>query len=168
MDDVRAVSGGSDLHVRIADRLGCSVLHSHSRKAASQLLPTSAMTASFREASSNTAGTQRHDSAAFAYNRPRAPVAQWIEQPPPKGQVARSIRVRGATSGCVGLLRRLCRDEGVQFHARFVYPRHRGIGLEVALVENCVQHLRHEAAIGDGDLVAETVFAVLSFLREKR
>src|SRR5262249_30180682 len=26
----------------------------------------------------------------------RAPVAQWIEQPPPKGQVARSIRVRGA------------------------------------------------------------------------
>src|SRR5687768_5611283 len=26
-----------------------------------------------------------------------APVAQWIEQPPPKGQVARSIRVRGAT-----------------------------------------------------------------------
>src|SRR5947199_4970786 len=27
----------------------------------------------------------------------QAPVAQWIEQPPPKGQVARSIRVRGAT-----------------------------------------------------------------------
>jgi hypothetical protein len=27
---------------------------------------------------------------------PAAPVAQWIEQPPPKGQVARSIRVRGA------------------------------------------------------------------------
>jgi hypothetical protein len=27
---------------------------------------------------------------------PDAPVAQWIEQPPPKGQVARSIRVRGA------------------------------------------------------------------------
>ena len=27
----------------------------------------------------------------------KAPVAQWIEQPPPKGQVARSIRVRGAT-----------------------------------------------------------------------
>jgi hypothetical protein len=26
-----------------------------------------------------------------------APVAQWIEQPPPKGQVARSIRVRGAS-----------------------------------------------------------------------
>ena len=26
----------------------------------------------------------------------RAPVAQWIEQPPPKGQVARSIRVWGA------------------------------------------------------------------------
>ena len=25
-----------------------------------------------------------------------APVAQWIEQPPPKGQVARSIRVWGA------------------------------------------------------------------------
>jgi hypothetical protein len=31
MDYVRAVSGGSDLHVRIADRLGCSLLHSHSR-----------------------------------------------------------------------------------------------------------------------------------------
>ena len=28
--------------------------------------------------------------------RGNAPVAQWIEQPPPKGQVARSIRVRGA------------------------------------------------------------------------
>src|SRR5207302_8731584 len=28
----------------------------------------------------------------------RAPVAQWIEQSPPKGQVARSIRVRGAIS----------------------------------------------------------------------
>src|SRR5260221_436062 len=50
-----------------------------------------------REAYSNTAGTQRHDSKSFAYNRPLAPVAQWIEQPPPKGQVARSIRVRGAT-----------------------------------------------------------------------
>src|SRR5712664_904398 len=50
-----------------------------------------------RQASSNAAGTQRHDSKVFAYNRPRAPVAQWIEQPPPKGQVARSIRVRGAS-----------------------------------------------------------------------
>ena len=28
---------------------------------------------------------------------PHAPVAQWIEQPPPKGQVGRSIRLRGAT-----------------------------------------------------------------------
>ena len=27
----------------------------------------------------------------------RAPVAQWIEQPPPKGQVGRSIRLRGAS-----------------------------------------------------------------------
>ncbi len=26
----------------------------------------------------------------------RAPVAQWIEQSPPKGQVGRSIRLRGA------------------------------------------------------------------------
>src|SRR5882757_9360285 len=49
-----------------------------------------------REAYSNTAGTQRHDSKAFAYNRPLAPVAQWIEQPPPKGQVGRSIRLWGA------------------------------------------------------------------------
>ena len=31
----------------------------------------------------------------------RAPVAQWIEQPPPKGQVGRSIRLRGATSSVV-------------------------------------------------------------------
>src|SRR5256885_16524249 len=30
--------------------------------------------------------------------KPAAPVAQWIEQPSPKGQVARSIRVRGAKS----------------------------------------------------------------------
>ena len=29
---------------------------------------------------------------------PHAPVAQWIEQPPPKGQVGRSIRLRGATA----------------------------------------------------------------------
>ena len=33
-----------------------------------------------------------------------APVAQWIEQPPPKGQVGRSIRLWGAipyvASGC--------------------------------------------------------------------
>src|SRR5712671_3850229 len=49
-----------------------------------------------RQTSSNAAGTQRHDPAAFAYNRSRAPVAQWIEQPPPKGQVGRSIRLWGA------------------------------------------------------------------------
>ena len=30
------------------------------------------------------------------YNNPIASVAQWIEQPPPKGQVGRSIRLRGA------------------------------------------------------------------------
>ena len=29
-------------------------------------------------------------------SRLTAPVAQWIEQPPPKGQVGRSIRLRGA------------------------------------------------------------------------
>jgi hypothetical protein len=29
-------------------------------------------------------------------SRLHAPVAQWIEQPPPKGQVGRSIRLRGA------------------------------------------------------------------------
>src|SRR5262245_31341964 len=35
-----------------------------------------------------------------------APVAQWIEQPPPKGQVGRSIRLWGAKSlkGSIGLL----------------------------------------------------------------
>src|SRR5690606_6334970 len=31
------------------------------------------------------------------YNTARAPVAQWREQPPPKGQVGRSIRLRGAS-----------------------------------------------------------------------
>ena len=31
-----------------------------------------------------------------------APVAQWIEQPPPKGQVGRSIRLRGATNPAIG------------------------------------------------------------------
>ena len=31
-----------------------------------------------------------------------APVAQWIEQPPPKGQVGRSIRLRGATQQNAG------------------------------------------------------------------
>src|SRR5690348_3242736 len=61
-----------------------------------------------RQASSNAAGTQRHDSKAIRVRiTPHAPVAQWIEQPPPKGQVARSIRVWGAkrphryaASGC--------------------------------------------------------------------
>src|SRR5882762_5524157 len=152
-----------------------------------------------RQPSSNAAGTQRHDPAAFAYNRSRAPVAQWIEQPPPKGQVGRSIRLWGATdcaernpwrcsakitnggtlrfprcpsptarqSDRVGLLRWLCRDESIQLHARLVYPCHRGIGLEVAFVEYRVEHLRHEAAIGHGDLVAKTVFAVLLLLQEK-
>ena len=36
------------------------------------------------------------DFSAYALKSARAPVAQWIEQSPPKGQVARSIRVRGA------------------------------------------------------------------------
>src|SRR6267378_6455514 len=110
-----------------------------------------------REAYSNAAGTQRHDSRALAYNQPLAPVAQWIEQPPPKGQVGRSIRLWGATSSCVRLLRGLSEDEGVKFHARFVDPRHRWIGLEIALVENRVEHLRHKAAIGRGDLIAVAV-----------
>ena len=43
---------------------------------------------------SSTAVPNSHVSASRPTN---APVAQWIEQPPPKGQVARSIRVRGAT-----------------------------------------------------------------------
>src|SRR2546422_10947474 len=130
--------------------------------------PAPPIGASRPEANSNSAGTQRHDSKSFAYNRPLAPVAQWIEQPPPKGQVGRSIRLWGAKSGCVRLFRGLSEDERVKFHARLVYPRHRGIGLEVALVENRVEHLRHKAAIGHGDLVAVAIFPVLSFLREKR
>lgn len=30
----------------------------------------------------------------------KAPVAQWIERPPPKGQVAGSIPARGTNSSC--------------------------------------------------------------------
>src|SRR5207302_4832638 len=41
------------------------------------------------------AGSRKYLSGKIAG---RAPVAQWIEQSPPKGQVARSIRVRGAIS----------------------------------------------------------------------
>src|SRR5262245_36686118 len=40
--------------------------------------------------------------AAAAIKSRRAPVAQWIEQSPPKGQVARSIRVWGAISRAEG------------------------------------------------------------------
>src|SRR5438105_541151 len=42
------------------------------------------------------AGSRKYPSGKIAG---RAPVAQWIEQSPPKGQVARSIRVRGAMEG---------------------------------------------------------------------
>ena len=49
------------------------------------------------QANSKEAGTQRHDSKAIrARITLHAPVAQWIEQPPPKGQVGRSIRLWGA------------------------------------------------------------------------
>src|SRR5207244_4205867 len=97
-DDAFAVPGGSDLHVRIADRLGCSLLHSHSAQSGERVPPDIGDDGfPGREAYSNAAGTQRHDSKAFAYNRPLAPVAQWIEQPPPKGQVGRSIRLWGAS-----------------------------------------------------------------------
>src|SRR5436190_20239659 len=41
------------------------------------------------------AGSSDNPSGRIA---PLAPVAQWTEQPPPKGQVGRSIRLRGATS----------------------------------------------------------------------
>src|SRR5712691_1794076 len=101
--------------------------------------PAPPIGASCPEANSNTAGTQRHDSKAFAYNRPLAPVAQWIEQPPPKGQVGRSIRLWGATSSCVRLLRGLSLDKGVELHARLVYPHHGRIRLQLALVEYRVE-----------------------------
>src|SRR5206468_7377408 len=51
-----------------------------------------------------------------------APVAQWIEQPPPKGQVARSIRVRGAIEK---LRARSFKSEAMSWalqHARFSEP----------------------------------------------
>ena len=44
-----------------------------------------------------------HDFSASALKSAWAPVAQWIEQSPPKGQVARSIRVRGANPCLPGL-----------------------------------------------------------------
>src|SRR3954470_9857990 len=54
-----------------------------------------------RRGASNTTRTRAHPCRSLPPPQPvkcrrRAPVAQWIEQPPPKGQVARSIRVRGA------------------------------------------------------------------------
>jgi GNAT superfamily N-acetyltransferase len=66
------------------------------------------------------------------------------------------------------LFRRLSEDESVELHARFVDPHHRRIGLQVALVENGVEYLRHQAAIGDGHLVAKDTLPVLALLREKR
>ena len=42
------------------------------------------------------AGKYPSNQASYGKIRPYAPVAQWIEQSPPKGQVARSIRVWGA------------------------------------------------------------------------
>ncbi len=39
-----------------------------------------------------------------------APVAQWIERPPPKGKVARSIRARGTSHFVLFLSRRLNRN----------------------------------------------------------
>src|SRR4051812_2823009 len=41
---------------------------------------------------------RRREQCSFYVKIPsHAPVAQWIEQPPPKGQVGRSIRLRGAS-----------------------------------------------------------------------
>src|SRR6266705_6694580 len=67
MDHACALPGGSDLHIRIAD-LGSGLLHAHSRQAKSGALPTTAQMV--RQASSNAAGTQRHEPAALAYNHP--------------------------------------------------------------------------------------------------
>src|SRR5262245_16471771 len=102
MDDACTVSGGRDLHVRIMDRLGCSLLHSG-------VFPGVKLAA--KPAERNAMIRRR-----FELESPsRAPVAQWIEQPPPKGQVARSIRVWGAT-----LLYRLKRSASAEGgHAPF-------------------------------------------------
>src|SRR5690606_14709636 len=40
----------------------------------------------------------------FGRMRPEAPVAQWIEHPPPKGRVARSIRAGGANPRAVAAM----------------------------------------------------------------
>src|SRR5450759_5250504 len=92
-----------------------------------------------------------------------APVAQWIERPPPKGQVGRSIRLRGttdfspaATLRGIGLPARLGVDERIQFHALFENAHDGRIRRQVALVALRVEHLRHQATIGDGDPVSYT------------
>src|SRR5262245_11059721 len=69
--------------------------------------------------------------------------------------------------GGVGLRGGLRLDEGVLLHARLVDPHHGGIRLEVALVEDRVEHLGNEAAVGHGYLVAKHLPAVLLLLREK-
>src|SRR5882672_1124819 len=63
-----------------------------------QLLPTSTKTV-FPGTTLTAKGRERNAMIRrrFALESPsRAPVAQWIEQPPPKGQVGRSIRLWGA------------------------------------------------------------------------
>ena len=40
-------------------------------------------------------------------------------------------------------------------------PHHRGIGLEIAVVALCIEHLRHETAVRHAYLIAKTVFPVL-------
>ena len=68
----------------------------------------------------------------------------------------------------VRLLCRLRLNESIEPHARLVDPHHDGIRLEVAVVEHCIEHLRHEAAIGHRDLIAKTVFPMLPVLSEER
>ena len=62
--------------------------------------------------SATSAGDRRGACDNFARS---APVAQWIEQPPPKGQVARSIRVRGAS-----LKTAICPEPGIPLKSAHV------------------------------------------------
>src|SRR5216683_3449032 len=84
------------------------------------------------------------------------------------GKERKAPRPHSPWSDSVGLFRGLRLDECLELHARFVYARHRWIRFEVALVGNCVEHLRHQAAIGHGNLIAIAILSVLSLPREKR